>query len=305
MMLLFVPSIIMSQGFTFQVQTGTYTDLTGSTSLNQNQIWDDPEYAVHPGFSFPFRGMTYDTLFVGDYVCALNAAFDTIIAPYMADLVDRGSLTSSSLSPISYKIETATTPHIFKLEFKNAGFFEEYDSYGTLDWYTNYQLWLYENGIWEVHIGPTFIADSLVAFMGEPGPSIGFGIITANYWLTGPAANPTLVLNTSPLTIPPLSSVPSDGTIYRFVPTSIGMEQTPVSTAFNLWPNPVVNELSMDLPFHGTVELFDLTGKRLMANSNMETGRQVMDLSSLTGGSYLVVYTSHKGEKTSKRIVKR
>src|SRR6186997_2562315 len=38
--------------YTFSTSTDAYTDLTGATSLNNGDIWDDPEYNMHIPFTF-------------------------------------------------------------------------------------------------------------------------------------------------------------------------------------------------------------------------------------------------------------
>jgi hypothetical protein len=293
------------QTFTVQVQTGTYTDLTGATSLNQGQTWDDPDYILPVGFNFPFGGKNYSTIYVSDGLIGLNVDYDTVIAHYLADLIDRGDLTGTSLSPISYKTETIGGVQVMKLEWKNFGFYNEMDSAGTLDWYGNVQLWLYANGQWAVHIGPSSIAVPYTAFFGEPGPSIGYGNLTSNHWLTGSPTAPTLTLNTSPFSIPSMSGIPASGTIYTFTPAGIGIEKPAEAPAMALYPNPVVGELSLTIPADGMVEMFDMTGQRVMVLTNLAAGNHTADVTSLASGVYAVVFTAENGARSNARIVKQ
>jgi hypothetical protein len=296
---------IFAQGFTFSASTGTYADLTGTTSLNQSLTWDDPEYTVTLPFSFPFWGKPVNTIYVGDGYIALNQDWDTIIAVYFTDLIDRGSISGTSVSPISYKVESVGGTQVFKLEWQNFGFYDEMDMFSTLDWYANAQLWLYENGIWEVRLGANSIAQPTVAFWGENGPAVGYGDETNNYWLSGMAANPALVKNTLPMFFPFLSSVPANGTIYTFTPIGIGIQGIADKIKFAAWPNPVVSELHIDLPEPGTVEIADMTGKRLLTMNAVEAGQQLVDLSNFSNGIYLVVLTTQSGEKATRKIVKQ
>lgn len=294
------------QTYTLQTQTGTYTDLTGVTSLNQGQTWDDPDYVVPVGFNFPFWGRTYSTIYVSDSYIALNVDYDTIISPFFGDLIDRGYSTGTSVSTIGYKNETVGGVQVLKIEWKNFGFYNEYDSLGTFDWFGNMQLWLYANGKWEVHIGPNSIPVPGTAFSWDPGPAIGYGHLAVNYWLTGSPANPTLSLNTTvPLTIPTLSGVPANGTKYIFTPTGIGLDEHSAQFAVAAYPNPVVGQLSMELPASGRIELFDLAGQRVRIVSGLSAGTHMLNLSAMAKGTYMLVFTSDGGARSTQRIVKQ
>jgi hypothetical protein len=279
--------------------------LTGATSLTQGQTWDDPELTLPFGFNFPFAGSNYNTIYVMDGAIAMNANYDTVIAPYMADLIDRGHLTGTSVSSINYKAETVGGVQVLKVEWKNFGFYDEMDSAGTLDWFGNVQLWLYANGKWEVHIGPNSIAVPYTAFYGEPGPSIGYGNMTTNYWLTGNPANPSLVLNSAgPFVIPSIGGVPANGTIYSFNLGGTGMDNPAETLPVALYPNPVLGGLSLTLPADGLVELYNLTGQRVMSLPNLTAGTHTADLTPLPNGTYMVVFTASNGQRSTSRIAK-
>jgi hypothetical protein len=288
----------------FQLAAGTYSDLSGSTSLNQGMVWDDPEYSLQLGFTFPFLGASITTVTVEDGYLDMSQDWDTLIVPYGADMIDRGYYTGTSLSTISYKSELVGGMQVMKIEWKNFGFYDEYDTYNTLNWYGNMQLWLYENGIFEVHIGPNSIAEPLVAFYGDPGPFVGFGTWTSFNWLAGLAANPTMAFG-SIMVATTLGSVPTDGSIYRFIPIGISVPALDAATQFSLFPNPVVDMLSMNIPVQGSVEVYDLTGKKVMAALPLAEGKHTVNMSALSPGIYMVTYTTQSGERTTRRIVKK
>lgn len=293
------------QIYNYQFATGTYTDLTGATSLTMGQTWDDPDFIVPIGFNFPFWGVNRSTIYVTDGVVSFDPDMDTIMAVYLVDMIDRGSNGPTALSYISYKNEMVGSNNVFKLEYNNFGFFMEGAEYGTYNWYGNVQLWLYDNGTWEVHIGPSSIAEPFVAFFQEYGPAVGYGAMDNNFWLTGMAPNPTLVQHTTP-TIVWMSSVPADGTIYRFMDLTSNVPQVATTPGdFAVFPNPVQNELGLDLPDGGTVELFEISGKRIMSVNYSEKGRYSIDLGSVARGTYIVSLTTVSGERTTKRIVKK
>lgn len=103
-----------SQSYYFSVSSGTYTDLTGATSLNAGSVWDDPSYTVPLGFTLDFFDTTITNLEMAwGYGGDLNSdgtyiggGIGSIISVYGADLIDRGSTTpGTSVSNISYKVE--------------------------------------------------------------------------------------------------------------------------------------------------------------------------------------------------------
>jgi hypothetical protein len=53
--------------YNFSVHSGTYTDLTGAISLNNNMIWDDPLFMCDP---FPFH------LLLTDHTISNEIVFD-------------------------------------------------------------------------------------------------------------------------------------------------------------------------------------------------------------------------------------
>jgi len=300
-----VTLMVTGQNYTLQVATGNYADLTGSTSLNQNQVWDDPEYPLPLGFSFPLFNSAIHAVTVFDGFIDLGMNEDTIVAPYGVDMIDRGYYAGQgSLSPISYKSESINGVQVMKIEWKNFGFYDEEDMYGTLNWYGNVQFWMYENGIMEVHIGPNSIAEPLVAFYGEPGPYVGFGTMTTFHYLSGPAASPTMTTGDI-MSATSLGSVPADGIIYRFLPAGISVPKTDLADAFALYPNPVTNALSLNLPETGSLEVFDLTGKRVMTMTSLPEGKQTIDMSSFNSGIYMVAFITSDGERATRRVVKQ
>src|SRR6188472_2167591 len=88
--------------------TDTYTDLTGTTSLNNGEIWDDPTFIMPMAFPFEINGHAVTELeFYGVGALMQAPTSDplvyTNIFAFEADLIDRGDLGNTSLSPISYK----------------------------------------------------------------------------------------------------------------------------------------------------------------------------------------------------------
>jgi len=208
--------------YTLTTLSESYADLTGTTSINNGEVWDDPEYIVPIGFPFELNGHSISFLqFQGSGSLLASTTEDpdiaTAVFPFEMDLVDRGELAGVSASPLSYKVEGATGSRILKIEWKNAGSYEELFEGSSQNMFINFQLWLYEgtNTI-EFRFGENFINDPEL-FYGSFG--IYLGVTDADmindqfingHFFTGSISSPELSM--SDVTI---EGTPSEGTVYR------------------------------------------------------------------------------------------
>ncbi len=214
---------VLTTNYTLTTFSEPYNDLTGATSINNGEIWDEPDYIVPLPFPFTLLGtdVTYLEFYGSGSLMRApteDPNVDAYVFSFETDLVDRGSFGSVSLSPISYKSTGTVGNHILKIEFKNAGSYYEMDENGTLDMFINFQLWLFEgsNKI-EFHFGNSSINDPSVFYGGDIGAGLGVtnynetdDIISNPHFLVGQPSNPTLSANVSFL-----NGTPSNGTVYR------------------------------------------------------------------------------------------
>ncbi len=305
--------------YNFAVTTNPYSNLSGATSLSNNQLWDDTTYNVSIGFGFSFFDQVFTDLDIyTDGVIGKILAPDSVLeyslAPYVADLQDRGYITGNPVSNISYKLEGSSPNRILKIEFKNAGFFEEEDVLNSQNWFTNFQLWIFEtsNKI-EYHYGPTTVSNINIAFFGESGPIVGLGFfnsITGSLsllnTLQGSPAAPTLVDSVAYLV-----GIPANGTVYRFtkIPTGIANSYQQNSKV-RTYPNPAFEEinLSYSLPQeakNASVILYDLLGKEIQRQQLFGIeGAAVISLKDLAEGTYLYkVLSSETGMLANGKLV--
>ena len=158
--------------YTLTTLSEPYAELTGATSINNGEIWDDPEYTVPIAFPFELNGNPVSSIqFVGSGALLAaptsNPDVLTAVFPFENDLIDRGSIDGTSVSPLSYKLVGSAGSHILKIEWKNAGSYNESQS-GTLDMFINFQLWLYEgSNTIEFHFGTNNITDEDLFYGGE------------------------------------------------------------------------------------------------------------------------------------------
>lgn len=316
-----------SQTFPYYFSTteGVYTPLVNGTSVNNGQVWDDPEILAPLGFDFTFWGTTIDQVYMlPDF--AINAfgvpppaQSSPLIISYGADLVDRGFDDDNSLSPISFLTEGVVGSRIFKLEFSNAGFYNDDNDND----FVNTQLWLYEgsNDI-EIHFGPSqtsSVGEDL--YDGYSGPIIGFikkynysGFMFDELWyLYGPPANPELKYitydNADTLQYTLFNS-PANGRIYRFSTTQVGatlpasadqLVQVSPTLVQDICLVKIASELSaQDLQY----QVLDQLGKPVSAG-NLNNQIETINTARFGPGMYYV-HVSNKGATVAvKKIIKQ
>lgn len=310
--------------YVFSVQNSPYIPLVNATSVNNGEVWDDLDIQVPLGFSFQFFGETTSSYnMAGDNLTINSFGLPTdpspVLLSYGSDLVDRGYANNQSLSPISYKVEGAPGNRIFKMEWANAGFYDD----GTGNDFTNTQVWLFEgsNNI-ELHFGPTMAVNPEL-FIDFTGPVFGFFHAYSNsteefdylWYLKGPVSNPTVKLISSNDALSlhqTVTGMPGDGLVYRFSPAVVSVfDPLPGSSQVRVFPSiasqavtiAVTEELARtekDLQY----EIIDQVGQTAGRGPVNGSSTQV-DIASLPTGFYYVHLQSATGRIATKKIVKQ
>lgn len=287
----------------FDVDNQPYQSLNQQgVLLNDNNIWDEPQFAIPLGFEFFLFDDRIDTLYTGDGIGAFlhnipkpeftNSNSDRFIVPYETDLQDRGALdNSSSKSPIVFRWEGFPGQRVFKLEWANAGFFDERDTNGTMNDFVNLQVWIYEEtSAIEFHYGESQITDPDINFYGLSGPTIGImsSVLSLPIVLVGDPENPSL---TNDLSVPVgLDSTPPNGTIYRFTPDLDTVN--PISSTgkieanFSIIQNREIQQLSIITEQPQSLKLFTISGQLLETKTISQHIN--WDISSLPIGMYFL-----------------
>ncbi len=297
--------------FVFQNTTGTYTDIT-NPDFTYTTIWDDPEISFPVPFPITHMGVTLDSLYMDGssdlYGTSAMNDDEVIFSAMSADIIDRGYIGSTSQSPISYVTEGTTPNRIFKMEYKNAGLYEEFGWFNTFNFFTNTQIWIHENGSFEYHFGASNldqdINDTLYNYFSLASGTAALDAATSQvvniHCLEGPSNNPIMVDSISQVT-----EWPTNGTIYKFNMPGIGVNEVP-SIEIELYPNPVATELRIMAPegVDHRVQIMDISGQIVMTgNLNRYNS---LDLSSVSPGVYLAkVENTSNGEIRTVRLVVR
>jgi len=301
----------------FEQLSNDYTNLSNPISINNGLVWDDPGYEVSIGFDFKlFNTLVSDLTFEEGLGADLfSTDMNHAIWPATADIADRAYIetitgdnlgATGSLSPISYLLEGDEGNRIFKLEWKNVGFYEDEE----MNYFMNFQLWLYEGSdMIEVHFGASDVPNF---FFSQEDNIIGF--FNGDFWWEtatgyilegdGDSYNFNYYDFTQPTYPNAFSSVPEDGTVFRFYPEyAVGMDK--IEWVIKTYPNPVNDFLHIDNLGQALTEykIVALDGRILKAGTSAEQSIQI-DLSHLKSGVYLITCDTN-GKHIKKSFVKQ
>lgn len=284
---LIASSLLNAQNFQLSFGNAPFTELTSpSTPLDWPFNWDD-EYALIPfGFSFPVGDQTYDSLALSSNGWAITLDEVNEFNAYYVDLIAAGDETS-----VSYKNEVENGVNVLKIEFLNAGFFE--DTTGTAR--TSFQFWFYETGCWESRIGPSIIVDTVLIFEQYPGPFIGYANYTNEQVLAvvGPSNAPEL-LTIDSIAFPSLNDVPFDGAFYSFCEESASaLDEGQRDGVISVFPNPVAANLFIRSKSNGLWTITDLQGRILERGIKRQLTEQIA-LDELPSGMYFIQLATEK-----------
>jgi len=293
--------------YLFTTYSSAFTPLEESTSIDGGEIWDDPNWTFPLGFTFYTANDTITTLYVGELGASVFGLQDDSLndsfQPTLDDIANADNDTM--VSPVSYVVEGPPGFQICKIEWLNVGFYEDGADDGVFSNNLSFQLWLYENSnIFEYHFGPSNIPNPEVAH-AFGAPSMAF-IENFNqnsgfnwdglYCISGNPNSPTIVSLTPneilmSQGIPSnalLSSHPSDGTIYRFSPTFVGVEEE-TAKSFEVYPNPTSGLLNVFNPTQELVVAQILSSEgRVVQIETLNSGRNSIQTENLSSGYYIL-----------------
>jgi len=315
-----------AQNYSFTTATATYADLTGTTPVSAAG-WDEKQYLKPIGFNFSVGNQTVTDVAIDDngqilFVDVAGQAVKGAVVAFASDMMDRGNTTTPSA--ISMSTTGTAGSRITKIEWKNAGFFDQAHSTQTsvvpfANDFVNFQVWLYEgsNNV-ELRFGSNNITAANATAIFGPTGGAATSIITGitgtgqsstltGVALQGPAATPAMVSYTNATTFPSVTGVPTTGTIYRFSTTTSGIAKNLNNAALSVYPNPVADVMAIQgLTAKGnvTINVTDVLGKVVLTEKVAAAQNVSVNVSNLKKGAYTVEISSEEG-RSIKQIIKQ
>jgi len=274
-----------------------YQNLSGATILSAPN-WDFSFVSsINLGFSFPFFDQSFDssilvmlgTLYPG-VVGNENYQIYGFSTSYM---ISKGS----GLSPVSYVITGSPGSKIAKVEWKNAGI----DDIDTTK-FVNVQIWLYQNGTIEFHYGPNYN----ITASDMDGTEIALIKVAPTSELLhviGSPTNPSFVNQ-----IDFLTSVPPNGTVYRFTKNITGVDNLAENEKnISVYPNPASNNITIQTGTNVAymLKLNNLQGQTVIAKNVAFTNSYSLDLLGIANGIYFLTLQNEKEQVVRKVVVQK
>jgi hypothetical protein len=295
----------------------TYAPLAEYEVLDVPAGWDDPTVPFALPFLFPIGGDLMNTLSISGLGIEVFAETESgllhILWPVTLDIMDvsaAGDVAAGDASTYRTAVSGTAPNRIFKLEYHNAGFYNEIEGGGTSTQRMNAQLWLHEtSGIIEYRFGPNTVTDWTVLSDGMMSSAL---LLDFDYYsyagsilaASGPVAAPTwsefndigVWIESMSL----LSGMPENGTGYRFTPAGITAIADATAPDFGLAPNPAHDAVTLaNGAAASDLRIFDPTG-RCVSTLVLQPGeRRVLDVAGFAPGVYLV----HSATGTARRLV--
>lgn len=305
--------------YDFSAYKAAYTPLTGATSLVDTNTWDDEIIKIPIGFNFRMNGVRTDSFSLSAFQMFGMDTFDLTSARLpnnyfsgflfmnadVHDRADTGTTMVKGVSPVHYKVDGAAPGRIFKFEMFNAGFADEYPTYGTNNDSLNLQIWLYEgsNDI-EFRFGSSNINNDYFNLMGYV-PFAYFdklspqGTFTEFYYLSGNPSNPVIDSADDIDDMGVLDAYPDSGTVYRFAAKPLSVNTvTGISEFVSIYPTISYGKLHVKNDSHENLyySIISVSGAATRCHgrlNNMTTTS--LDISNLQPGNYIIQLNSNTG----------
>jgi hypothetical protein len=254
-------------------------------------------------------------LFASDFflggILSTNLDFSSLnmILATTADLIDPNYFDGDELTaPITYATEGNAGERIFKMQWQNAGFYDEVAE-GTASNLINLQLWIYEaDGAIEMRFGPNSIKEPELILMSglTSGLAVGLNLFSEGDFesaavLSGPSAAPTLNIVSTffELFDAFLTDIPTNGRVFRFESGPMSVAEAD-QTNFNVWPLTTYNDINFSTEYFGNViyEIRDISGR--LTDQGTFHGNTRIGMSHYREGIYLVTLRAGNVVKTWK-----
>ncbi|HSF87831.1 MAG TPA: T9SS type A sorting domain-containing protein [Saprospiraceae bacterium] len=280
------------------IELGEYESIQSPTDFD---IFWEREFTLN--FQFPYYDSMYNrVIFVHDNWGAFtdDEDFSLFLFEYSDFVCDEpfSPDPDSLISDIRYAHVSSNNMQAFVLQYTNNIFFFDIDN-DDIDTYMNWQVWLFENGVMEIHFGEMHMDNNPIYEPGKGFFSYGNnGVDTSEIY--GPhlsIANPKDESDAIALSgsyddyvvtgnqYDVLTVMPPEGWIIRFKPRSVGLFEPDYNIAeVSINPNPATTYINIPEP-GSYISIYDFSGKIVYEGIADENK---FNISSLPPGIYFV-----------------
>lgn len=294
--------------FELTVRKEVYKPLEHATVISGPTGWMDPEYSIPLLFGYQIGDTTINTLHISSSVAGAYRSGNRTITGYAVSgrtLCDRGLGARQSASLIRYTTTGAPGKRIFKLEFHNAGFYDEYFQYGTNADYVNMQLWLCEEtGAAEYHFGPSEVKKFNASLSEKQDFRIGF-VSEMNVYskfvermslFSGSNDFPLLTDVVCKDSGDGLKELPAEGTVYRLIPqkgVAANYQGVTKSNATRVYPAAFNESVHIENPLSEAAKYEMLSSYgAVVSKGTLPKGSTSIDTQDLQQGMYVLVVST-------------
>lgn len=286
----FFASAINAQTYSASASTSAFNYLTNDSVITASP-WDDIDIQVRLPIPFSYYGRQVDSITISDGYCYFLQDSLEFIDVFSEDLQNRS--TTLMVSPISVKTEGSAPIRIFKIQWKNVGFFEDASNVDSI----SFQLWLYEGtNVIECRYGSNKVSPG--SYTNGKGAFVGVN----NYDMTdiveisGTPASPTITHN--PANVNSLNGTPADGQVYKFTPAALVGIVDELNPNHLAYPNPFSNFIEVKSEDIVSLILTDIQGKQM----DVDYSGNLINTENLGKGVYFLIIETHQGTTTIKVI---
>jgi len=266
------------------------------------------EFEIELGFEVPFFNDVIDRVFIlPNSVGGFPNSEDFNFFMFDGEYQDPGAGTLDTQSDFRYYIERNGPSPFLCVEWVNVALFDEILKDGASTNSFNFQVIIYENGIFEAHFGEMRLEnpnrfDSENGFVDAYGEFSGPGIEilsldgNENYYITGNEDSPEINYSNAQ-DFETFGSIPSKGWYIQFVPKQLVSSSTVSSDLENIEaiPNPTSNILvfrNLELGLSTQCRIFSLDGQLVRVQTLTQNS---INVGSLDTGIYIIELVNSEG----------
>ena len=295
-----------SSGYTIESLQDVYTELTEYESIvlqTQNDLFWEVEFPLD--FGFPYYDSIYDNVtFVHDSWGYFSEDQDLslFLFEYIPFVTELYSDTIDFPSDVRYAYVFSNNLEALVLQFTKNRLFED-PAADSLDTYLNWQVWLFENGVIEIHFGEMHMDGNPIYAPGKgfylyssagidtteiDGPHVGISNpLDKDDAIAFSGSYDDYEVTDDQYDV--LTVMPPEGWIIRFKPKSVGIFEPDYRLSeVSICPNPANTYIKISEP-GSYIILYDFSGQIMfegIANENE------FNISSFPPGIYFVRITS-------------